>query len=43
MASPTIAGQVAVGTPFSPDKIAERYWTIVQSDEWQPEFRFEGA
>ena len=40
----TIAGQVAPGTPFDPDRIAERYWQIVNSDgDWQSEFRFEGS
>ena len=44
LASVTIAGQIAPGTPFDPEKIAETYWTIVQSDgSWQSEFRFEGA
>jgi hypothetical protein len=34
----------APGTPFDPDRIAERDWTIVEStDSWQSEFRFEGA
>jgi len=43
VASITIAGQVAPGTPFSPDRIAETFWTVVQSDgAWQPEVRFEG-
>jgi len=44
VASVTIAGQVAPGTPFDPDRIAERYWQIVNSDgDWQSEFRFEGS
>jgi short-subunit dehydrogenase len=44
VASLTIAGQVAPGTPFDPDRIAERYWQIVSSDgDWQSEFRFEGS
>lgn len=44
VATVTIAGQIAPGTPFDPDRIAERFWQIVQStDEWQSEFRFEGA
>jgi len=43
VASVTIAGQVAPGTAFDPDRIAQTYWTIVQSeDAWQAEFRFEG-
>jgi short-subunit dehydrogenase len=44
VASITILGPIAAGTPFDPDRIAERYWTIVEStDTWQSEFRFEGA
>jgi short-subunit dehydrogenase len=44
VASVTIAGQVVPGTPFDPDRIAERYWQIVNSDgDWQSEFRFEGS
>jgi short-subunit dehydrogenase len=44
VASVTIAGQIVPGTPFDPDRIAEAYWTIVQSDDgWQSEFRFEGG
>jgi short-subunit dehydrogenase len=45
VASITVAGQVAAGTPFSPDKIAEAFWTAAQSDSgrWQSEFRFEGS
>jgi hypothetical protein len=44
VATVTIAGQVAPGTAFDPDLIAERFWQIVQSDgDWQSEFRFEGA
>jgi short-subunit dehydrogenase len=44
VASITIAGQLAPGTPFDPDRVAERYWQIVNSDgEWQAEFRFEGS
>jgi short-subunit dehydrogenase len=43
VASITIAGQVAPGTPFGPDRIAETFWSVVQSDdEWQAEVRFEG-
>jgi short-subunit dehydrogenase len=43
VASITIAGQVAPGTAFDPERIAQTYWTIVQSDDaWQAEFRFEG-
>jgi short-subunit dehydrogenase len=44
VATLTIAGQIVAGTPFDPERIAERYWEIVQSDgPWQPEFRFTGA
>lgn len=44
VASITIAGAVAAGTPFSPDRIAERYWTIVRSDgDWHSEFRVDGT
>jgi short-subunit dehydrogenase len=42
VASITIAGQVAPGTAFDPDRIAQTFWTVVQSDAWQAEFRFEG-
>jgi len=43
VASITIAGQVVRGTAFDPDRIAETYWRIVQSDDaWRAEFRFEG-
>jgi short-subunit dehydrogenase len=42
VASITIAGAVAAGTPFSPDRIAERYWTIVHSDgDWHSDFRID--
>jgi short-subunit dehydrogenase len=44
VATVTIAGAVARGTPFDPDRIAETFWSVVQSDgEWQSEFRFEGT
>jgi short-subunit dehydrogenase len=44
VATVTIAGQVAPGTPFDPDRIAETFWQIVQSNgDWQSEFRFEGT
>jgi short-subunit dehydrogenase len=43
VATLTIAGQIVVGTAFDPERIAERYWDVVQSDgPWQPEFRFTG-
>jgi short-subunit dehydrogenase len=44
VASITIAGQIRPGTPFSPDKVAEKYWSVVQSEGiWQSEFRFDGT
>lgn len=44
VASITIAGQIRPGTPFSPDQIAEKYWSVVQSEgTWQSEFRFDGT
>ena len=43
VATLTIAGQIVADTPFAPDRIAERYWDVVHSDEpWQPEYRFTG-
>jgi short-subunit dehydrogenase len=40
----TIAGQIVAGTAFDPEKIAERYWEVVDSDgPWQAEFRFTGV
>jgi len=43
VATLTIAGQIAAGTPFDPERIAERYWEVVHSaDPWQAEFRFTG-
>jgi short-subunit dehydrogenase len=43
VATLTIAGQIAAGTAFDPELIAERYWQIVQTDDpWQAEFRFTG-
>lgn len=43
VATLTIAGQIVAGTPFDPERIAERYWDIVQTDgTWQTEFRFTG-
>jgi short-subunit dehydrogenase len=39
----TIMGQIVAGTPFDPEKIAERYWEVVNTDgPWQAEFRFTG-
>jgi short-subunit dehydrogenase len=43
VATLTIMGQIVVGTPFDPEKIAERYWEVVHTDgPWQAEFRFTG-
>jgi short-subunit dehydrogenase len=43
VATLTIAGQIVAGTAFDPERIAERYWDVVQSDDaWQAEFRFTG-
>ena len=41
----TILGQIAPGTPFDPDAIADVYWTISNEprDAWREEYRFEGA
>jgi short-subunit dehydrogenase len=43
VASLTIAGPILSGTSFDPDRIAERYWEIVHSRDWQAEFRFTGG
>ena len=43
VATLTIAGQIVAGTPFDPERIAERYWEVVNTDgPWQSEFRFTG-
>ena len=43
VATLTIAGQIVAGTAFDPERIAERYWDVVQTDgAWQAEFRFTG-
>ncbi len=43
VATLTIAGQIVAGTAFDPEKIASRYWEIVNSGgPWQAEFRFTG-
>jgi len=43
VATLTIAGQIASGTAFDPESIAQRYWEVVHSDRpWQAEFRFTG-
>jgi NAD(P)-dependent dehydrogenase (short-subunit alcohol dehydrogenase family) len=41
----TILGQIAAGTPFDPDRIADAYWTICNEDRdaWREEYRFDGA
>jgi NAD(P)-dependent dehydrogenase (short-subunit alcohol dehydrogenase family) len=41
----TILGQIAAGTPFDPDRIADEYWAIRNegADAWQEEYRFTGA
>src|SRR3954469_22586185 len=41
----TILGQIAAGTPFDPDRIADAYWAIrnEDSDAWREEYRFDGA
>jgi hypothetical protein len=44
VATLTIAGQIVAGTAFDPERIAERYWEVVQTDgPWQAEFRFMGS
>ena len=43
VATLTIAGQIVAGTAFDPERIAERYWDVVETDgPWQAEFRFTG-
>jgi short-subunit dehydrogenase len=43
VATLTIAGQIVAGSAFDPERIAERYWDVVQTDgPWQAEFRFTG-
>ncbi len=43
VATLTIAGQIAAGTSFDPERIAERYWEVVHTGgPWQAEFRFTG-
>jgi hypothetical protein len=41
----TILGQIAVGTPLDPDRIADAYWAIRNEgpDAWREEYRFDGA
>ena len=44
VASITVAGIIAEGTPFSPARIADTFWTVARSEgSWQSEFRFEGS
>ena len=40
----TILGQIAAGTPFDPDRIADAYWAIRNEvpDAWREEYRFDG-
>jgi short-subunit dehydrogenase len=44
VATLTIAGQIVEGTPFDPERIAERYWEVAHTEDgsWEPEFRFTG-
>jgi short-subunit dehydrogenase len=43
VATLTIAGTIAAGTSFDPERIAERYWEVVHVDgPRQAEFRFTG-
>jgi NAD(P)-dependent dehydrogenase (short-subunit alcohol dehydrogenase family) len=43
VATLTIAGQIAAGTSFDPERIAERYWEVVHAGgPWQAELRFTG-
>ena len=43
VATLTIMGQIVAGTAFDPEKIAKRYWEVVNSDApRQAEFRFNG-
>ena len=43
--SVTILGQIAAGTPFDPDSIADAYWAICNEppDAWREEYRFAGT
>jgi short-subunit dehydrogenase len=40
----TIDGQIVAGTPFDPERIAERYWEVAHTadNDWQSEFRYTG-
>ena len=44
-ASVTILGEIAPGTAFDPDTIAEMFWTAHTDsrDQWLTEYRYEGA
>jgi short-subunit dehydrogenase len=43
VATLTIAGRIVAGMAFDLERIAERYWDVVQTDgQWQAEFRFTG-
>lgn len=43
VATLTIAGQIAAGTAFDPESIADRFWEIAQTvGPWPAEFRFTG-
>jgi hypothetical protein len=43
VATLTIAGKIAAGTSFAPERIAGRYWEVVRVDgPWQAGFRFTG-
>jgi hypothetical protein len=43
VATLTIAGQIAAGTSFDPERFAGRYRQVVHGDgPWQAEFRFTG-
>src|SRR4051794_21465021 len=41
----TVLGQIARGTPFDPDRIADAYWAIrtEEPSAWREEYRFEGT
>jgi hypothetical protein len=44
VATVTVCGPVAPGTPFDPDRIAEYYWRLHNQDpgEWEHEVAFTG-
>lgn len=39
----TIAGQVAPGTPFDPDRIADAFWTLHRGADPRVEYVFDGS